>query len=86
MSEGVGDGEITFQIGSKAFPRREDLDPKFNPVLRNQTEIIGQFTISKDMLPSQLPVMLGNAGSSMVTETINVQAGKETKKLRGDNK
>jgi hypothetical protein len=64
----------------------DGFDPKFNPVLRNQTEIIGQFTISKDMLPSQLPGMLGNAGSSMVTETINDQAGKETKKLQGDSK
>ncbi|TQI81341.1 VENN motif-containing pre-toxin protein [Serratia fonticola] len=84
---GYGAGKL-LSVGTNGLANwlSDGFDPKFNPVLRNQTEIIGQFTISKDMLPSQLPGMLGNAGSSMVTETINDQAGKETKKLQGDSK
>ncbi|WP_145508468.1 hypothetical protein [Yersinia alsatica] len=42
--------------------------------------------ISKPLSLDPLPGMLGNTGSSIVTEVINDQVGKEAKKLQGDSK
>nr|WP_255362068.1 VENN motif pre-toxin domain-containing protein [Erwinia sp. ErVv1] len=43
-------------------------DPKFNPDLLKYTEVKGQLGLSKEMLPSKLPGIIGNTGSSISSE------------------
>ncbi|WP_249939012.1 hypothetical protein, partial [Tenebrionicola larvae] len=43
-------------------------DPKFNPDLLKYSEVKGQLGISKEMLPSKLPGIIGNTGSSLSSE------------------
>lgn len=43
-------------------------NPKFDPTLLKYTEVKGQFGISKEMLPSQIPGAAGNIGGSVTSE------------------
>ncbi|MCE7335012.1 VENN motif pre-toxin domain-containing protein [Klebsiella pneumoniae] len=43
-------------------------DPKFNPVLQKYTEIKGDFDISKEVTPSNIPGSFGDIGASFSSE------------------
>nr|WP_260441594.1 VENN motif pre-toxin domain-containing protein [Serratia fonticola] len=82
---GYGIGKL-FSLGTNGAGNwlADGWDPKFNPVLRNQTEVTGQFTISKDMLPSKVPGVVGNVGSSLATEGTNAFTQEQLKKYPGE--
>ncbi len=67
---GYGVGNYLIKPGVNAIGKwyTGGWDPKFNPTLLKYTEITGQFGISKEMLPSQIPAAAGNIGGSVTSE------------------
>lgn len=80
---GYGIGKL-FSLGTNGVGNwlSDVWDPKFNPVLRNQTEVTGQFSISKYMLPSKVPGVVGNLGSSLTTEGTNAFTQEQLKNIQ----
>lgn len=60
-------------------------EPKFNPGLLNYSEVKGQLTISKEMLPSKIPSNVGNIGASVISEGSGKTAEQVLKKIGGEN-
>lgn len=67
---GYGVGNYLIKPGVNAIGKwyTGGWDPKFNPTLLKYTEVTGQFGISKEMLPSQIPAAAGNIGGSVTSE------------------
>ena len=56
-------------------------DPKFNPELQKYAEIKGDFGISKEVTPSNIPSSFGDLGGSIFSEV----TGKGIEKISSSN-
>ncbi len=64
---GIGKG-LSWGINTGANWWKGGWDPKFNPTLQNYTEIKGDFGISKEVTPSNIPGSFGDIGASFFSE------------------
>ncbi|MGE5987666.1 hemagglutinin repeat-containing protein [Klebsiella michiganensis] len=64
---GIGKG-ISWGTNAGANWWRDGWDPKFNPVLQKYAEIKGDFGISKEATPSNIPGSFGDIGASFSSE------------------
>ncbi|EOV2037180.1 VENN motif pre-toxin domain-containing protein, partial [Klebsiella pneumoniae] len=64
---GIGKG-ISWGTNAGVNWWKEGWDPKFNPVLQKYTEIKGDFGISKEVTPSNIPGSFGDIGASFSSE------------------
>ncbi|HCT3172660.1 TPA: VENN motif pre-toxin domain-containing protein [Enterobacter asburiae] len=64
---GIGKG-LSWGIKSGTNWWKGGWDPKFNSELRQFTEIKGDFGISKEMVPSNVPSSIGDIGGSIASE------------------
>ncbi|WP_439127042.1 hypothetical protein [Rosenbergiella collisarenosi] len=64
---GIGKG-LSWGINTGANWWKGGWDPKFNPILQKYTEIKGDFGISKEVTPSNIPSPFGYLGCSLLTE------------------
>ncbi|SLY56129.1 filamentous hemagglutinin family protein [Klebsiella variicola] len=64
---GIGKG-ISWGANAGANWWKDGWDPKFNPVLQKYAEIKGDFGISKEVTPSNIPGSFGDIGASFSSE------------------
>nr|WP_269784066.1 hemagglutinin repeat-containing protein [Klebsiella variicola] len=64
---GIGKG-ISWGTNAGANWWKDGWDPKFNPVLQKYAEIKGDFGISKEVTPSNIPGSFGDIGASFSSE------------------
>lgn len=64
---GIGKG-ISVGTNASANWSKGGWDPKFNPTLQKYTEIKGDFGLSKEVRPSNLPGTFGDIGASSTSE------------------
>ena len=63
--------------------KKRGWDPKFNSNLRRFTEIRDDFTISKEIVPSNVPSLIGDNGSSITSEAGGKYTEYKTNKVGG---
>ena len=81
---GIGKG-LSWSINTGANWWKGGWDPKFNADLRQFTEVKGDYGLSKEMKPSNVPSSIGDIGGSIASEA----GGKYTEykmKQEGDSK
>lgn len=64
---GIGKG-LSWGVNAGANWWKGGWDPKFNPTLQKYTEIKGDYGISKEVTPSNIPGSLGDIGASFSSE------------------
>nr|WP_328803051.1 VENN motif pre-toxin domain-containing protein [Rouxiella aceris] len=64
---GIGKG-LSWGVNAGANWWKGGRDPKFNPTLQKYTEIKGDFGISKEVTPSNIPGSFGDIGASFSSE------------------
>lgn len=60
-------------------------DPKYNAELRKFTEIKGDFGISKEAMPSNVPGLFGDVGASVISEGSGKGAEAVIEQIRKNN-
>lgn len=64
---GIGKG-LSWGINTGTNWWKGGWDPKFNPTLQKYTEIKGDFGISKEVIPSNIPSSMDDIGGSITSE------------------
>lgn len=64
---GIGKG-LSWGVNAGANWWKGGWDPKFNPALQKYTEVKGDFGISKEITPSQIPGIAGDVAASIASE------------------
>ena len=64
---GIGKG-LSWGVNAGANWWKGGWDPKFNPALQKYTEVKGDFGISKEITPSQIPSIAGDVAASFASE------------------
>ena len=64
---GIGKG-LSWGVNAGANWWKGGWDPKFNPALQKYTEVKGDFGISKEITPSQIPGIAGDVADSFASE------------------
>jgi filamentous hemagglutinin len=64
---GIGKG-LSWGVNAGANWWKGGWDPKFNPALQKYTEVKGDFGISKEITPRQIPGIAGDVAASIASE------------------